>query len=156
MDGLQHRVRTALKFAQSGIGPDEARFLERRVIELRSEVDAAPYDKPERLRLLASCAEAFATARWARGYPTVPLTSSSFRPACDSDGLAGPRSGVRVPGLELAGSVDAGDTTRSVQCYRAEGQRDQSEHHGGPGPDYPVAGAGAGREPAPQSQTDQP
>lgn len=67
-DAIHHGVLVALQHARNGLRDRaDARHLERRVTELRREVDVAGYSPNERRRLAGFCEEAIAETRWARG-----------------------------------------------------------------------------------------
>ncbi|PPJ26956.1 hypothetical protein C5E45_22275 [Nocardia nova] len=81
MDDLQRRVLTALTSARRGLKTADARLLERRIVGLRAEVDAAGYPRPQHPRLKASCAEALAAARWTLGRPNPQAFRSAMQAA---------------------------------------------------------------------------
>ncbi|WP_157121734.1 hypothetical protein [Nocardia miyunensis] len=67
MDGLQRRVLVALEHARDGMNAADARLLERRLVDLRAELDAADYGPALRSRLNGSWSEALTAVRWTLG-----------------------------------------------------------------------------------------
>ncbi|BCK57515.1 hypothetical protein [Nocardia wallacei] len=73
MDDLQRRILTTVQHARRGLDEADARLMERRAVDLRAEIDDADYGQADRLRLIACCSEAQATARWVLGRPSTTL-----------------------------------------------------------------------------------
>ena len=66
VDGLQRRVLLACEHAHHVSGSQDARMLERRLIDLRCEIATAGYSRSKRHRLVTVCRDALAAARQAK------------------------------------------------------------------------------------------